>query len=452
MLDLYYGHRHELRDGELDVEAFLQKLNEEYVSGRVSENEEYMRDQGRAFLQQQRLRRMSQEVEALLDRGEIQMAQTTVDKQGALAHDMTYDWRDFTHEDLPKEAYLESEEDVFEFEGNLGRLIGPIENGWLTAVMGPIKRGKTWFLQEIAFEGIIQKRKVAFISLEMKDIHLSKRFYQHIGGFGKKDKAYTYPIFDCVHNQQNRCNKPQRTCKLSRPPKFDPSKTGGYRICSACRFDPDEKHNYAWAVWYESHFRPGVTLGKVLKRIKHFQTQYGDRLRIKSFPCFGATVSDIKASLEDLEHTEDFIPEIIIVDHADIIAPERNGSYRMERRHQIDFTWKRLKELAETREAKLFTATQADAGAMDAPLTRERNFSEDVRKLANVDILMALSQTEAEKTAQLIRLGILEHRWREFNRYRQLMILQQLEVGWPILDSEFVYYTAKEQAGDDDEE
>jgi hypothetical protein len=57
--------------------------------------------------------------------------------------------------------------------------------------------------------------------------------------------------------------------------------------------------------------------------------------------------------------------------------------------------------------------------------------------------MMTLDQTPDEKEAGIWRMGIIEHRWRRFNKRRQVMVLQQLELGMPSLDTEIIYWSGK---------
>jgi replicative DNA helicase len=160
-------------------------------------------------------------------------------------------------------------------------------------------------------------------------------------------------------------------------------------------------------------------------------------LRLISYPAFSASLTDVEDDLEKLEIQEGFIPDIIIVDYADILAPE--GKHR-EYRHQIDEIWKRLKGMAEERSCLVVTGSQSNRMSMDKEILEEKDTAEDARKLAHTDVMLTLNQTSKEKEQGVWRVGILEHRWKKFNKRQQLMALQKFEIGQPILDGEIIYY------------
>ena len=64
--------------------------------------------------------------------------------------------------------------------------------------------------------------------------------------------------------------------------------------------------------------------------------------------------------------------------------------------------------------------------------------AEEIRKLAHVDAMIALSQTSSEKRDGIMRLSLVAHRHKNFSETQQVMVLQQLGLGQTLLDSEIV--------------
>ena len=65
------------------------------------------------------------------------------------------------------DAFNDSEEVVFQFPGELGRVCGPFTTEDFIAYIAPPKRGKTWWLMASALVAALKGRKVLFVSLEM---------------------------------------------------------------------------------------------------------------------------------------------------------------------------------------------------------------------------------------------------------------------------------------------
>ena len=160
-----------------------------------------------------------------------------------------------------------------------------------------------------------------------------------------------------------------------------------------------------------------------------------------SFPAYSATMEDVEDSLDELERVEGFIPDIIITDYASIIRPEKKYN---DPRHDIGDIFKAHKRMAQTRSALVVTGAQSlgsGRAALSKDMQDESDIGETAYILAHVDILTTLDQTPDEKEKGVWRTGGIEHRWKRFNKRRQVMMLQQLELGQPTIDTEIIYYS-----------
>ena len=133
---------------------------------------------------------------------------------------------------------------------------------------------------------------------------------------------------------------------------------------------------------------------------------------------------------------EDFVPDVIIIDYADVLAPEdrRVADFR----HRINETWMALERLRKKWHACVLTATQADAASYEVHDITMSNFSEDKRKLAHVTAMLAINQTDKEKREAVARIGLVVAREEEFHIERQVKILQCLRKGRPVIGSYFL--------------
>ena len=73
-------------------------------------------------------------------------------------------------------------ETIFEFRGELGRIMNPCCRGELLAFAGPEKRGKSWWLQEIGMISVLGGFNVAHFSLEMLEAQMITRQLQYLTG------------------------------------------------------------------------------------------------------------------------------------------------------------------------------------------------------------------------------------------------------------------------------
>jgi hypothetical protein len=115
------------------------------------------------------------------------------------------------------------------------------------------------------------------------------------------------------------------------------------------------------------------------------------------------TVADVRASLDE-KIKGGWIPDVVVIDYADILAPEA-GAKLQDFRHQTNETWKALRRLSQDYHVLVVTATQSDAASYEARLVTRKNFSEDKRKLSHVTGMVGLNQTEEEKSRGIYRLN-----------------------------------------------
>jgi len=432
-----YGDRQEM------VAGFLENLSEEYEN-EDSINEPYLIDQCVEYLDERSLLWLADEIKVNVEGGDKGKAKGVLSNYQKVARSMSSWANPFSIEEV--NLALDAQMDVlFQMPGALGKLLGPFERGTFVAVMAPVKRGKTWFLMEIAVMALLQKLRVAFVSLEMKKTKMDQRLYKRLisTAVGKGD--ILYPCFDCYFNQDGSCEK------LEREGDGDliesRNEDGGaifkrydekidWKPCDVCRergddFIPSDTH------WYISVERPGMDLKSVRSYIKSVKESFGDNLRLKCHPRFSANLEDIERDLDMLEYTENFIPDVIIIDYADILKPESRLGDKLD---MVDETWMTLAQIGDKRKALLLTATQTNKEAWDARNTKAKNVSQYFMKFAHVEMAFMLSQTPVEKKNNIIRCSVAVSRNENFNELNQVRILQQLEAGQPMIDSEFMRF------------
>ena len=287
-------------------------------------NEGYEIDKALLYIRKRSLETHSEAVKALVNMDRLNEAEQRIRDYQKIAKKNSQ-WKNPFDEHDMREVFERREDQFLRLPGKLGQMIGDLERGWLIAVMGPMKRGKTFWLMEFGVQGILSGYKVAFISAEMTFDKMSERFYKRLTAYASEAGEYIYPVFDCYKNQTGNCRKAQRVNtytlieKGEDLPEFE--KENPYRICTACR---DKNKDYHPASWYEVNKVEALTMSSVRKRIKAIRTQFGDNLRIICYPRFSASVNDIEMDLQGLEYTDGFVPDIIITDYADIFKPDNH--------------------------------------------------------------------------------------------------------------------------------
>lgn len=298
----------------------------------------------------------------------------------------------------------------------------------------------TFGLQEIIVQSLTHRLKVFYVSLEGASRNLNMRVFRRISGLGTEHgEMIRYPVFDCTLNQIGSCNLPERknTHRLKDTeeaplPEFD--KNNPYRVCTACRGDGSNR--YSVSTWFEMLSPDSLSISNVMRKMHEFQYMYGkNNLRTKNYPRFGASVTDINRDLDMLEMLEGFVPDVIVVDYADILRPDKIAADRFG----IDEIWKLLAAMSAERHALVVTASQGNRGSLHKSSVEDSDLAEWIGKLGHVDLFAALHQSKGEKKLGIIRWGILAHRHKEFDPDRHAMVLQNLNVGQQNLDSEITY-------------
>jgi replicative DNA helicase len=148
------------------------------------------------------------------------------------------------------------------------------------------------------------------------------------------------------------------------------------------------------------------------------------------------TISEMRSLLSTWEKQEGFIPDVIIIDYADLLEPEKGGR---DYRHQLNEIWKGMRRMTEEQHCLLVTATQADAQSYGANTLRLKNFSEDKRKLSHVTAMYGLNQDPQgrERRMGILRVNELVVREDELESKRQVKVLQRLQIGRPVCGSFF---------------
>jgi len=436
--DIYKVEKEKLKEADADLIAtFLDDLSRKYEN-ESKFNVQYLIDRTYAHFKEMALTLVSENIAGYLALGEIDKAEGELGNYKQVARSISGWVNPFDLDYIEKVYDGDMTDDekpnyLFKLIGPVGDHLGHFERDWLVAFLAPMKKGKTFWLQELALQAIGARLNTVVISLEMSDGGMTNRFFKMITGKGEKN-CTIFPTFDCQSNQNGLCSKPERVNSYTLyknnilPSSYDPKLS--YKTCTECR---GKTNDYRMAMWFETIQKSKLSLLDIKRTMSGFQTMYGNGLRLKSYPAYSANIQTIKRDLEILEITEDFVPDVIIVDYADILSPE---SSQFEGRDRYDETWKMLKNLAAVKHCLVVTASQSNRKTLDKKDVKASDISEDIRKVAHVDAMFSLSQTPEEKSKGTMRLGVVAHRWRDFNELSHCTVLQQLQTGQVALDSE----------------
>jgi hypothetical protein len=301
-------------------------------------------------------------------------------------------------------------------------------------------------LIEFACRAAMARNNVAFFCVgDMTERQMTMRFHIWLS---KKSNMEKYcgdtlvPILDCVKNQENTCELKERECTQGLGIEEEDEigkatfKRAPKSYCACVKCAKNNPSMFQGTYWYEERRKvKPLTWKEGLKEGRRFTDGLRAReFKLVSFPNTSINVKGIENQLGLWQQFENFVPDVIVIDYADILAPE---DAKKEHRHQQNDTWKAMLALSQKWHCLVITATQADAAAFDAVSLKQKNFSEDKRKYGHVTGMLGLNQTEKEKIDGLMRINWLVLREGEFQVNSMCKIIQSLTIGRPILGSFF---------------
>lgn len=443
---IYEAHKSNIDKAAADlISTYLVKVSESYLDEEDSGvNDDYVFDNTLAYFNRRDMEIRMQKAQSFLLVGKDDEAKAALTEKTMLSK-VIGGWEPAFTKEAIIQTYHEEDRTVFSLPGALGELVGPIQKGWFIAVLGGFKIGKSFSLQEFEVAALTCRARVAVISLEMSIDDCRKRFYSRITGHGAEGELL-FPVFDCLKNQTGSCPKSYHrtntvTLRASAKEKlvYNPS----YTPCTYCR--TASPTDYIPETYFQPLTLKKPTLKRMIKDVSAFEAMYGNRIMFKAFPRFSASVDDVRIALDSLEYQENFIPDVIVVDYADILRPSRGVSNK-EPRYGIDDIWKNLAALAAERKCIVVTASQGNRGSLKKVQKEESDVAEWIGKIGHVDAFLALNQTPMEKKKGVLRYSLLAHRHKDFNPLDNVIVLQHLKTGQAHLDSEKArnYYISTE--------
>ncbi len=432
------------KDQAEGIELVLESLSGEYK--RKKFNVDYLLDQTYEYFQQQHLRRHIDEINDKLSSGTVTDATAVALGFAPVIKENNQIVDPFENMDRVEAAFKQKAEPLITFP----KALGDYWNDQLTrdafvAFLGPEKIGKSFWLIEFAMRGVFSDCNVAlFQAGDMSEDQMLRRLGIYITKRSDKAKyceGMFVPVLDCVHNQKDICHKKTREGDIG---IFDRSKdlkkvtadeladlfkkNPEYQPCHNC---PSNK-GAVWLKWRKA-VEP-LTGREAVKRMINFRRRYKKRLRICTYPNETLTTTEIKSLLDTWERQDNFVPDLIIIDYADILAPDAD-LMRLDYRNQQNKIWQRLRRLSQQKHCLLITATQAAATSYKHETLKLEDFSETKTKYAHVTAMYGLNQLPEEKKIGLMRLNELVVREGDFDRTAEVHVLQKLQMGRPFIGS-----------------
>lgn len=376
------------------ISELLSGLSDSYEREK-NYNEDYAIDQGLLYLRTQKINQLVEKINEAKRSGKIDEAENLLQEYKKIEKTVHRSIDVFQDTDKIIELINQEKDGIFKFPGAMGELLGPMDRGDFVAVAGPAKRGKTFWLIEFALRAVLSGLRVVFFSLEMSEKRMLIRIYQNLLG------------------ELKYLNAKEKV--IERIPFFKESK------------DKENRFN----IEYREVEKRGMTDKGIIKKARAMNVLARQgRFKLICVPNSSLSVEGVYDCIMSEVTKDNMVPDVVVVDYADIINP----SFKTERRHQIDHTWKYLRRMADEMHCLFVTATHTHKKTLDKDI-KPNDLAEDGRKLNHVSFMWALNQDERDREMMVMRVSVLGARFEDYRVDNQVVVTQNLAIGKPYLDS-----------------
>lgn len=343
---------------------------------------------------------------------------------------------------------------LFQLDGDLGKLIGPFYRGASYAITGVEKRGKSYFAQNVGYFAVMFKRlKSLNISLELPTRMLNRRTWCRAGNYTSSKGSVglnLIPVFDCINNQLGTCGVRRQKLNFKNLFRSIDNVVQYYdrpdwKVCTSCRNKHSSKEYYSLpenrrfipAIWFvekEIKLLNKFRIRKTNNMLKFFNF---NNLRNRAYSTSSVNFDEIYDFIKNYSDKTRFYPDVIIIDYPDILQPVE-GKY--SDRHSIDYNWSNCRKLAQELNVVLLLPDQTKMESREGRSIKETGTSENKLKDAHIDLRITLNSNWQEYQLGIQRVGTLFKREGELSN-QEVMLLQNNAVGNRMVDSCFWPHT-----------
>jgi hypothetical protein len=384
-----WSAREKNEDGIALVSRALSNLSEEH--GESDFTLSVLLDMAGAHFDHVALQRMTDKIQGSLDSGDVEEARKAYREHSSInlgarcPRDLLQD------KELSRAAFAEIEKPLFSLRGELGKLIDDVfVRDAFVAIVAPEKRGKTYFLMEIAWRAMLKRNKTIFFQLgDLSESQMVRRFHVRAMKRPYGVKQYRYPI-EIVQGEnsiecefEERCTTDVATSQMV-----------------------EKAHN------------------QIMEKDIKAKEPY---LKLLTSPSNTTGVADIRSHAINLT-SQGWCPDVIVIDYADIMHMPDS---KKDERHRINDLWSGMRALSTELHCLVVVASQASRGAYNADVITMEHNSEDKRKAAHVTAMIGLNQTPSEKSNQLLRVNVFAKREGDFDVRKCIYVAQCLDIANP---------------------
>lgn len=374
------------------VERFLTYLSQE--SQTEKKNSQYLLDLASEHFNSVRYKKLAEDIQAGLTLNQISNVDEVIAKFHRVELGVGSGVDVLEDPTIFEQAFEQQAEDILTLPGALGEFVkGQLTRDAFISFWAPEKRGKSWWLQEMVWQGVRQRLKVAYFQTgDQSQSQVIRRLTKRILRRSFKPLQVQYPKDVKVVNGE---------ATVSTYPKQLRGITS----------------------WKEAW--------KEVQEYKQKRLRTSDSLlKLSCHPAGTLSLNLLNSILQTWEQQSEWTPDLVVIDYADIMALSNP-----DRREGTNDLWQGLRALSQRQHCLVITASQTDASSYNAKVLTRSHFTEDKRKLAHVTGALGINQTPQEKESGLYRLNWIALREGEYNEFRCCHVAGCLSIGCPCIVS-----------------
>jgi len=383
------------------VESFLGVLSDEYEK-RGTDNPDYIVDLAAQHFNRERRRRLADGILADIADGADAKSDERLAKYNRIELGAGAGIDVLRDADALKAAFADAGEDLVVYDEGLKYFFeGVLVRDAFIAFQAVAKKGKSYWLLDMAWRAMLQKRKVAY--------------------------------FECGDNSQNQIMRRFAVRAAQRPAK---KTRRGDPVLFPTFLEHDPNGRKCSVSFKRGRFKTPLDYATAKRAMERITGDLGGREPLLRLSCHADGTINVPGVTGVLEawDRQGWTPDIVLLDYADLLAPI---STNLDRLHQIEETWAALRALAMQRHCLVVTVTQAKAAAIKAETIGAEHFSGNQLKMAKVTAFIGISQTAAEKRMGVCRLNYFQRREGDFDTEKVCYCAGCLAVANPAVKSIF---------------
>lgn len=399
-------HKHDEDTIKL-VEMFLGNLSDEYERNGEAPNAQYVIDQAGECFRRSHLLKLSRSLKANLDADQLDKAEGKIEAYSRIELGVGAGVKLAVDEEAVRSTFDEKHaDDIVEYHGPLETFFHEqLERDCFVVFQAPPKASKTFFLMDLAYRAMTQRRRVVLFEIgDLSERQAKARMLTRIA----KHPYRSQTGWPCVAKYPTSIKPPR---ERNMPARI---------VHESKEFKKRLDGDIAWAACQE-----------VMKREVRSDKDY---FRLSAHANFTISAMGVKSIVQAWAR-EGWLADVVIVDYADLLAPPA-GHFR-EKRDQIDTTWQQLRTMNQEYHNLLVVATQANAASFNKRTQDRSNFSGDNRKLAHATGVVGINVTGKEKSLGLVRLNWIVAREGGLSPWRCIHVAQCLPLANPAVISCF---------------